>query len=677
MDETRTAWVDWLTLAAETLDGVQGANGLALEARELAHRSVTGNRLVAVFGAFSAGKSSLINALLEDDVLTVSPNPTTATVTELQYSAEGQGSGRCRLEFKSSDELFEDVKFAVAKIHRTASDLDDALQLASGLKLTDVPKSARRFLLFLKSVASGFEDARDKLGRTIELPVGEAMRYTSEERLAGFVNRVQILHSSGLLREGLTLVDTPGVDSIHKRHTNVAFDYMRKADAVVFVTYFTHAFTRADKDFLAQLSGVQDIVGRNKMLVVINAVDLAKDDEEQSEVRKRIEAELRQSGQSTVPIYEVSSQLALLARKLAGNPDNADMSDLLRERLKLCAISPIPDASSIRSSSGIPGFANGLSTLVATQSEELLSQAVLRLKQSIIDWLRGQKEILSAQSNMSERETEALCERRKEVAKQFGVTQLECEDRVDGGWNIHPSGDLASVSHGLTGLLAEAEELIHHSGNRIQFDLPQMVREAFHPGRFVAGGQTRRLLEDSTEELAAWLSRRWLVEQRNLILRVGLLSLKILNAAQTSWQQKLNEVGVSLTTTKELSPAEWQDELLAACEEDDTLSAGVFDKALRHFSSPKQFFEGTGQRELLADVETYVRAWLTSSSETVVHNLLQAASRQLHAKLSSFCKTAAEVAGNAGAVPSSNELQSQLQIIASTLQWFESTLTIS
>ncbi len=678
MGEASTSLADWLTLAANTLEGVEGASGLSLEARELAYRCVTGNRLVAVFGAFSAGKSSLINALLDDDVLTVSPNPTTATVTELRYSAQTEVSARCRLEFKSMDELFEDVKFSVAKIHRTASHLDGALKLAAELKLTDVPKSARRFLLFLKSVASGYEDARDKLGRTIDLPVGEAMKYTSEERLAGFVNRVQILHSSDVLKEGLTLVDTPGVDSIHKRHTNVAFDYMRKADAIVFVTYFTHAFSRADKDFLTQLAGVQDIVGRNKMQLVINAVDLAKDEEEQRAVRERIEAELRQSGLSAVPIYEVSSQLALLSRKLEGNPDNKEVTSLIRERLKLEGANPLPEASFVRASSGIPAFANGLTTLVATQSDELLSQAASRLRQSILDWLRNRKEMLSAQSTMSQLEAEELRERRKAVAKEFTAIRGECAAATADGWLSHSSGDLASVSHGLTGLLAEAQELIHHSGNRIQFDLAQMVREAFHPGRFVAGGQTRRLLEDSAEELATWLGRRWLVEQRNLVLRVGLLSRRIMNTAQASWQRKMNEVGISLSTTKEQSSSEWQDELLAACPEDDTLSAGRFERALRHFSSPKQFFEGTGQRDLLADVETEVRAWLTSSSETVVQNVLRAASRQLYAKLASFCRLAAEVAEREGEIPaSSDELQSQLESISSTLQWFESNLTIS
>ncbi|OMG43511.1 hypothetical protein BK140_42405, partial [Paenibacillus macerans] len=43
---------------------------------------------VGVFGTFSAGKSSLINALLGDNYLVSSPNPTTAATTELSYGKE-------------------------------------------------------------------------------------------------------------------------------------------------------------------------------------------------------------------------------------------------------------------------------------------------------------------------------------------------------------------------------------------------------------------------------------------------------------------------------------------------------------------------------------------------------------------------------------------------------------
>lgn len=45
---------------------------------------------IGVFGTFSAGKSSLINALLGDHYLVSSPNPTTAATTEISYGHDSQ-----------------------------------------------------------------------------------------------------------------------------------------------------------------------------------------------------------------------------------------------------------------------------------------------------------------------------------------------------------------------------------------------------------------------------------------------------------------------------------------------------------------------------------------------------------------------------------------------------------
>ena len=58
---------------------------------------------IGVFGTFSAGKSSLINALLGGQYLVSSPNPTTAATTELSYGEESQ------ITLKSSEQLLDEV----------------------------------------------------------------------------------------------------------------------------------------------------------------------------------------------------------------------------------------------------------------------------------------------------------------------------------------------------------------------------------------------------------------------------------------------------------------------------------------------------------------------------------------------------------------------------------------
>ena len=56
-----------------------------------------------MFGTFSAGKSSLINALLGGQYLVSSPNPTTAATTELSYGEDS------KITLKTQEQLLEEL----------------------------------------------------------------------------------------------------------------------------------------------------------------------------------------------------------------------------------------------------------------------------------------------------------------------------------------------------------------------------------------------------------------------------------------------------------------------------------------------------------------------------------------------------------------------------------------
>ena len=56
---------------------------------------------VALFGAFSAGKSSFSNALIGENILPVSPNPTTATINRIRPVSEGKKDGHCGCDLKN------------------------------------------------------------------------------------------------------------------------------------------------------------------------------------------------------------------------------------------------------------------------------------------------------------------------------------------------------------------------------------------------------------------------------------------------------------------------------------------------------------------------------------------------------------------------------------------------
>ena len=135
--------------------------------------------------------------------------------------------------------------------------------------------------------------------------------YVAKEEKACFVQFINLYYDCEFTRLGITLVDTPGADSINARHTGVAFEYIKNADAILFVTYYNHAFSKADREFLIQLGRVKDVFALDKMFFLVNAADLASSDTELQLVQTYVKEQLEQYGIRFPRLYPVSSLQAL------------------------------------------------------------------------------------------------------------------------------------------------------------------------------------------------------------------------------------------------------------------------------------------------------------------------------------------------------------------------------
>ena len=86
-----------LSAAAELL-APQPALAAAAQAMRSRRSGCGASRFtIALFGAFSAGKSSLANALIGERVLPVSPNPTTAAINRIVPPTAEQPHGTARV----------------------------------------------------------------------------------------------------------------------------------------------------------------------------------------------------------------------------------------------------------------------------------------------------------------------------------------------------------------------------------------------------------------------------------------------------------------------------------------------------------------------------------------------------------------------------------------------------
>lgn len=83
---------------------------------------------IALFGAFSAGKSSFSNALMGANVLPVSPNPTTATINKIHPVTENHLHNTADVSLKTKEQLLEDVKFAFEQLGITIISLEEAFE---------------------------------------------------------------------------------------------------------------------------------------------------------------------------------------------------------------------------------------------------------------------------------------------------------------------------------------------------------------------------------------------------------------------------------------------------------------------------------------------------------------------------------------------------------------------
>jgi GTPase Era involved in 16S rRNA processing len=563
---------------------------------------------VAVFGAFSTGKSSLINAVVKSPVLVVSPNPTTAAITHI-YGTADNSFAAARVTAKSAEQLWDDVKQSLLALHLAEDNIEAALQRAAALKPTDYTPMSRRYITFLKSVANGYGEMRNRLGTSWEVGPDELKKYTAEERYACFVQRVDLFTKAPLLQEtGMVLVDTPGIDSIHRRHTDVAFQYMQSADAIVFVLYYTHAFSRADKEFLSQLADVQDIAGTDKLFVVINAVDLAENEEERSAVRKRVVKELRQLGIRAPRVYEVSSQLAFAAAAYQENPEDTRYSELIRHKLRVPQDSELSAAFALEQS-GLPQLEADLRAFLATQEDVLAEDAVRRRLSSIADAVRRQVAMLKIQAQQNEVDAAE----RKRTAAVLSRTLDGVRDAV-----------LQGVDPVMRGLNAEWDELVFHVGERIRIRFGQLFKECFHPGRFRVSSQDKQSLQDAAAELAEVLSRTVEAEMRTFGLRAHRHVIEALQSRRAEWANSLAQAGLTYVAL----PADPSRSLsLPELPERVNLDGHRFRPAFRHFTSAKQFFEGHGQSAMQAALEPIaleaVREAIQRLSQSIRASMLQ------------------------------------------------------
>jgi GTPase SAR1 family protein len=197
---------------------------------------------LVVVGQFKRGKTSLINALLGADILPVAVVPLTSIVTIMTYG------------------------------------------------------EAMRVKVY-------FND-----GRVSEIRLESLSEYVTEKgnpKNIKDVSEVIITYPSPYLKDGVRLIDTPGVGSIYQHNTDVAYQYLPKSDAVLFLLSVDQPMSKAELEFLKDVSEYS-----NKIFFLLNKADYLNESDlsESVDFSKNV---LREATGSEVRIFPLSAKLAL------------------------------------------------------------------------------------------------------------------------------------------------------------------------------------------------------------------------------------------------------------------------------------------------------------------------------------------------------------------------------
>jgi replication fork clamp-binding protein CrfC len=244
-------------------------------------------------GAFSAGKSMLINALLE---------------RELLYSAEGHATGtECKIEYAPADaervvltflseveireqaiSLCQQLGFnTVANINQ--SDVIDLLrqgceaiiQQEGGESKSERAKQAKALILLLEGYITNRDRIKTVNNATYSM---EQFNFTNLKEAAGYarrgsnsavLKRIEYYCYHPLLQDGNVIIDTPGIDAPVEKDAQLTYNKIQDSDTSAVVCVLKPAaagdLTKEETELLEMMRGNAGI--RDRVFYIFNRID--------------------------------------------------------------------------------------------------------------------------------------------------------------------------------------------------------------------------------------------------------------------------------------------------------------------------------------------------------------------------------------------------------------------
>lgn len=327
---------------------------LKLKKLELENEKFT----IGVFGYFSNGKSTFLNALMGIDNLPMAEDRLTATFTKLVHykTKEGYISGDVEVYYKDKAEIYDmynDCIFELKaflseseheKFYNKLEDIkqkeDDKSALQDKLKsikLKDYSGEKRDKLTNVKIILNTLVNSNISFGNIEKMSLESLASNVTDSEKAIFISEVIIYLDNDLL-ENIEIVDTPGYGSTNSLDTIKTHEFVKKSNVVILLTKATSPLQDMEEkrfleEYMSLYKNEDSVVNSTNLFIVANKIDSTSKSVEQ--VKKQIKDTINNMYEdeliiSDKNIFTLSSKYHL-DKSLDKNPEkneNIDENDL-------------------------------------------------------------------------------------------------------------------------------------------------------------------------------------------------------------------------------------------------------------------------------------------------------------------------------------------------------------
>jgi replication fork clamp-binding protein CrfC len=305
-------------------------------------------------GAFSAGKSMLINALLERELLYSAEGHATGTECYIDYATPDQE--RVVLTFLSEREIQEQITNICQRLNvNTAINFNEPqffehltqycqkiIDKEGGKDKAEIAKQAYALILLIEGYIHNKERIHQFNNATYSMAqfnfnnLAEAAQFARRGSSSAVLKKVEYYCNHPLLEDGNVLVDTPGIDAPVQKDADLAFKKIEHPDTSAVVCVLKAASTgELAKEETELLDKIRSNPGiRDRVFYLFNRIDQTWF---AAQLRQRLDSLIQSQFNDTPRIYRSSGLLGFYGsqvKNLTSKNDRFGLNSIFVESVK-------------------------------------------------------------------------------------------------------------------------------------------------------------------------------------------------------------------------------------------------------------------------------------------------------------------------------------------------------